>query len=260
MSSDKTLHQKIAADIEKSGFPLEIEVTSSLLADEWSVRNQAYYLDKEEEKGRTIDVVASKTYVEDFVGHNLLEVNLIIECKRSKKPWVFFIAPLMEDRFNIAPVTSFKYFAANKNIKEQLIQWQLGELHYSSPPGKAYAVAHYEPFTKGEGRRISEAEFQVIKALKYELDHSEIYRKLASNVFAIRLFFPIIVFDGDLCACRLENGSLRVLSSDRLVYSVEHGDRFLVDVVRRQHFAQYIKIIYKDIESIIRAAKKKTVS
>jgi len=83
------LIERVKEDIQKSGFPLEIEVSSILNKFGWEVQNQAFYLDEQEKKSRAIDIIASKFVAvksESFTNYNTY---LVIECKKSQKPWLF---------------------------------------------------------------------------------------------------------------------------------------------------------------------------
>lgn len=85
----------IRQEIEKSGFPLEIEVSTMLEEAGWEVRYSKLYFDFDEEKWREIDIVAERRSSEDSKGHSIkpyyLNMKLAIECKKSDDTaWVFF--------------------------------------------------------------------------------------------------------------------------------------------------------------------------
>ena len=84
---------KIKKDIEKSGLPLEIDVNYILNQKGWNVRNQVSFFDQTENKHRPIDIMASKLIEVKSPGLDRLNVTLIIECKKSVKPWVFYTVP-----------------------------------------------------------------------------------------------------------------------------------------------------------------------
>ena len=84
--------KKIINDMKKAGLPLEIEVSSVLETYGWVVHNQEGYLDCDENKWRTIDVAAHKRIeLPNSLSYKALNVSLIIECKKSEKPWAFYI-------------------------------------------------------------------------------------------------------------------------------------------------------------------------
>lgn len=95
MKKGKNKIEFIKEEIEKSGFPLEIEMASILEKDGWEVLPSSYYLDKDEKKWREIDIKAYKSIDQSSDSKSIepyhLSLALIIECKMSKKyAWVFF--------------------------------------------------------------------------------------------------------------------------------------------------------------------------
>lgn len=53
------IEDKILKDILTTGFPLEMEVSNNFARDRWTVDHNSYYIDKDELKGREIDLIAS---------------------------------------------------------------------------------------------------------------------------------------------------------------------------------------------------------
>ena len=51
----KDLIERVRCDLQKSGFPLEIEVMKLLMRFDWRVIPQHYYVDPDEGKGRSLD-------------------------------------------------------------------------------------------------------------------------------------------------------------------------------------------------------------
>jgi len=83
--------ENIIKELKDSGYPLEIEATLVLESKGWNVLNQEGYLDIEENKWRTIDILASKNI--DLPSSSVckqLHFSLAIECKKLEKPWVFW--------------------------------------------------------------------------------------------------------------------------------------------------------------------------
>jgi hypothetical protein len=56
MSSEE--EKRILKDIEKSGYPLEVDVIEQFMKKYWSVFPQYPYFDKQKERMRAIDMVA----------------------------------------------------------------------------------------------------------------------------------------------------------------------------------------------------------
>ena len=80
--------------VTKSGYPLQL-VISELLRSAFSLQHEWSFIDQETKKVRNMDILASK-YLWDFTNYETRvrpELNLIIECKQSELPYVFFITP-----------------------------------------------------------------------------------------------------------------------------------------------------------------------
>jgi hypothetical protein len=92
--SDKLL-DKLKEDIPKTGFVTEMLVTAMLREGGWIAADHTYYMDRDENKGREIDVVAIKTNdVENEKRKITLTLALAVEIKKvTSKPWVIFTLP-----------------------------------------------------------------------------------------------------------------------------------------------------------------------
>lgn len=240
--------RNIEEDIKQSGFPLEIEVSSILKKDGWIVRNQAYYIDEDEEKPRAVDIVAHKSFFEKFSDHDRLHISLVIECKKGSKPWVFFVTPKEEAR--MLPFGYIKHWA-NPALEYSIYfsQWMEKMFHYACVHFKEHAIIAYEPFKKEKRQEIFEAKNQVIKALNFELEE----RKKAPLKLPMRpvfILYPVIVYDGHLFEYKSQNGDMKIVPSDYLQYSVEQKEFFLIDVVRKEYLSQYLKMINQEIEAL----------
>lgn len=99
----------IKREIEKSGFPLEIEVSSILKEDGWEILPSSPYIDQDERKWREIDIKAYKSADIGSHGKSIkpyrLTLALIIECKKSEElAWVFF--PQLRIKEELSRVTN----------------------------------------------------------------------------------------------------------------------------------------------------------
>ncbi|MHC3129642.1 MAG: hypothetical protein IBV52_06155 [Candidatus Bathyarchaeota archaeon] len=81
-------------EIMKTGFPLEIEISSKLDKAWKNVVNTDSYFDKDENKLRDIDILAYDDLASDKVFPIFLRTGLVIECKKDVNlAWVFFTRP-----------------------------------------------------------------------------------------------------------------------------------------------------------------------
>jgi hypothetical protein len=83
---------KILQELQKTGYPTEIVSASLMQWRGWGVIHNPTYLDDSEDRSREFDIRAYKSF--DFEdGRFSIGVYLITECKKSEKPWVFFMTP-----------------------------------------------------------------------------------------------------------------------------------------------------------------------
>ena len=247
--------EKILGDIEKTGFPLEIEVTSILEEDGWLVYNQEGYLDPDENKLRTIDILGFK--VRDFPDaliYKRLHYALVVECKKSEKPWVFYTREKKG-------VRTFDSLMAWHIIKEESepplhplhIEKFVDCLHYYMPNFGTFASISYEPFTGGKGQSIFEAVNQVVKALHYHRVKRGMLKTAKTHLVSI--IYPVIVFEGHLFELRSHEKKITLHPSDYIQYAVSYkspsiSDFFLVDLVKVNFLKNYLKMLDGEMESL----------
>jgi len=88
---------KIKEWLEVQGHSLEMRVAKKFGESGFRVSQFEHYVDQESKAVRQIDVVAS---LSKRVEHNLITLNLIIECKYAKsKPWVILLTQKKLDKF-----------------------------------------------------------------------------------------------------------------------------------------------------------------
>jgi len=261
--------EKIIGDIEKSGYPVEIKATSILESNGWNVLNQQVYLDTETRKWRPIDIVAFKNVkLPDYSIYERLHVSLIIECKKSAKPWVFWVRDKRELRI-------FHPIAACGLIKLESKPWlhplHLEKLadcfHYYFPRFRTIGIIPYEPFTKGKSL-IFEAKNQVIKSLLYEQQQrrnfcsmKEVEEKYRRNLKATNLMFvlyPLIIFDGHLYELQYVKDKPKLSLSKYIQYLTSFGqpmaeESFVIDIVKIDFLKEYLEMLNEQTE---RLAKK----
>lgn len=258
------LSRKIVNDLKKVGFPTEVAVSSFLDRVGWTVYNGALFEDLDENKPREIDVhavnvnnsLADKIKVKIEPGNeNKLISHLVIEVKRSDKPWVFFDNGRIRWPW-ISPPRNFKsekerfhYFLINDLKKYGLKKYRYmkDKLH------KSYHVALSSP---SQPSMIYEALVKVSKALVYFKSH------YGTGTYVLHLFIPIVVLDGSLWSASLDNKEnvrlkevdyLLVTHSELLEYKklrMKFEEEQIVEIITKKAFEKRFKIIEKDNKEI----------
>lgn len=212
-------------EIKKTGYPLEIEISSMLDKDWQSVINTDTYFDRDEGKLRDIDICASDTYGTRKILPLGLRVQLVIECKKDKDfAWVFFSRPFEFEIEDIAGQYVDEAQIVTKNTENyQIMEMILGktQLHYKNM--KKGAVS-YNEFCLG-GKKVSFEKkkreiFEAQNQLKKHIDCSVEQVIKASpeiEVYPLEMSFPCLILDGLMYEAILKNGDLHLEESNHLV-------------------------------------------
>lgn len=227
MPEEPTLHTKLSKWLNSNGYPLEMLVASIVRKHtNFSIRQGWHYVDSESGDSREIDIVCT---AEDTYG--TVEINFVIECKATKKPWVIFTSEDANASYN--RLSSFGLFStvARKALAEQLFPRSLDmadEYIDSSliPWFKKDGLIGYSIAQAFEGNKDVpyNASLSTIKAATWLIDNSLWRDHCKDRPYAIS--FPIIVTSSPLFECTLGEDGEPILSE------ISHGYLF---------FKQYVK-------------------
>jgi hypothetical protein len=243
MSKDEI--EKIKADMEIQGFPLEVNTSRTLETHGWEVTNQPSYLDVESGKNRTLDMIAEKNVFLDRKWS--FDIWLVVECKKSDKPWVFYSTNLdLTKEENRRKIVSSTHFSVNKLAQKRgnfnkftnLVFGQfLLKNRYPQSIFNKIAYNSFEPFTDGKNRNIHKARMQLCNMVLYLENSISVDVLSMVNLPYFLLYIPVIVFDGNLYV--YENDQL--WSSEGLYYHVPYyHNSFIVEVVKAKALEKYL--------------------
>lgn len=199
MSEDKSLEQAITEDLQRTGYPTEIVCASKMQDRQWSVTHNPSYWDSEENQSREYDIRAYKSWTSDSQTATV-GVYLIVECKKSERPWVFFTTLEKHNYPRLGRYIKFrslKYspFTAIDQEHSIIGDDELRSIHHYFQFNKQ-ARTFYEPLKQLEkaahSPTIYTAVMSIIKATLFHLRDTPI----ADTVFPI--YYPVIVFSGSL--------------------------------------------------------------
>lgn len=249
--------EKIKEDIEKSGLPLEIDVNDILRKRGWEVSNQRYYLDQVEKKPRYTDIVATR--LEEIKSPKLdrLNITLIMECKRSSKPWVFYTVPKGEmHEPSFGQVFLIKFNSQPKlPYPEYKLFWHS---HYFLGNVNKIAIRSYVAFAEGKNG-INTAINQSLKALIYNKNETSVLlTKLPREVWGvIIIYYPVVILDGEIYECEKNKNGLKISKATYEQYEVHYGvsetvkeETYLVDIVKKEFLHKYLTWLDDEISSI----------
>ena len=274
------LEEFIRGEIEKSGFPLEIEIYSILEGSRaWIPFANDYYYDYDEKKEREIDLTAvpmpqfdDNANIKNPTEPFHLNIELAIECKKNlSHAWVFFTRTCNHCFFYSGQRLDYRQIMT-KDFQSSLFEVFLpspdaGELlHYSIVDRLASSYTEVK-LQNGNGRDddIFIGSTQLIKFIGYRFNEM-INRLSDSSAKVMILFFPVIVFDGRLYEATLGPQKGLSLKSakhvllerrSRLPFGGHEDRSFLIDVVSRDYFRGFLGLIESDIRNIEGAVVKK---
>jgi hypothetical protein len=262
--------EKIRSKVLKSGFPTEIEVAKCFLENAWDVNYNSYYIDRDEKKGREIDLIADYTFHTGFKYNNYLEMafNFIVEVKKDEtKPWIFFITERTssEKRFNI-PTT---YVEHNVKNAPSAFKKHYGKVHSMIARNAIEGVIDKNA-KSGQGiDKIFAALCNVTKALSHAMESSYVVSDESTDM-VFEYFEPLIVFSGELLVASLDdNGSLELKETDYVQmkfnylspgYQKKYSEN-IIHIVKKSYLDEFIKMRYEQFgliyDYVLEEAKKK---
>lgn len=249
--------EKIKEDIEKSGLPLEIDVNYILGKKGWNVSNQHYYLDQVEKKPRYTDIVATKLVEIKSRKLDRLNFTLVIECKRSLKPWVFYTVPKTEmHKPTFGQISLIKFNSQPKlPPPEYKLFWHS---HYFLENLNKIAIRSYVAFAEGKNG-INTAINQSLKALIYNKNESSmLLRKIPRRFWGIIvIYYAIVILDGEMYECEKNKNGLKISKATYEQYEVHYGvsetikeETYIVDIVKKEFLHKYLTWLDNEISSI----------
>jgi hypothetical protein len=252
---DESLRDRLLKDVKKTGYPIELQVGDIFSRNGWNVQYNRYYLDREEQKGKEIDISSYVARSEKSAQPNIAMVSLHIICevkKSSEEPWVVF---------------------STKRQFTEGLGW--GRLHYSQ--GVDHNILPYDMIerssTLGESSRFGRSYHE---GFKQSSDHSQIFKALISTIKAcedclaknqealsrstlldkqdklICFIEPMVVVDGLLYECYLSEH--HELELDEIGYIPVSCGYISSEYVRRDHLVDVVTI--KELPNLLEFKRK----
>jgi hypothetical protein len=260
MTYEKPLKQKIIDEIEKTGFPTEIRCASILEQKGWGILHNPSYIDDIENISREFDIRAYKKWSYSVASDQYgIGVYLIIECKKSEKPWVFFTTPEKYQFTRLGDIIKWNYqnkkiFSDSYSSDSFISDASLKEYHHYFQ--KPYlARTYFEPFKNQSKNEASQMIFTAImSSIKATLFHLQ--DRVANNW--LHLYYPLIIFNGELFEAKIDpEKNIQVLEAPHIqlsfsymipqrerTYSIWEGQRkFIIDIIKENYIEDYLRII-----------------
>lgn len=247
---------KIKSEIEEGGIPLQVYSSIALDKLGWYVKQNSFYnlFNKNGESEREIDIIAEKN---SFISR--LKNVLILECKKSRKPWVFFEqgTKVGEDPFIVTAL------GKENLLIYELIEDNFKKFHYF---GKEIHTYFHTAFFKEDLTRdeqyspIHKAIKQVLSGYKFILDQNEDFLSKGPETIDGYFFYPLIILEGELLSAKIiENGEIVLEEKDHisLLLTLERektlvirgrekaqglrSKKIIIDIVKKEYLEDFLK-------------------
>lgn len=201
--SNQGMETKVAEWLDKQGYPVEMTVARGFQGSDFRVHQSYYFIDPSTSKSREVDILVTKQV--DIDGRHIRAV-FVIECKKSvDKPWVVFTSPTSLPKHSqvvhrpTTPLGGTLLEAFHTDLASSGL--------FSFPNQSGYAVTT----AFGDKDRAYAAVHSVASA-------TECLVSLLTPTTTSAVFFPIVIFEGCLFSCRLdENGETVITEEDSAV-------------------------------------------
>lgn len=283
--SNASFEKRIREAIEKTGLPTEIRATNYLTQNGWFVKNEFPYIDVENKRVRTLDIKATLSVDQDNTNmqnkKETLECELYIECKKSEKPWIFYVEARSwsEIEFDIERLAEKMATETFNTLIDGHIQ--SGKITYAKDLKKPVsifsripvrlqsinykvALSHQIIFVKTEdGKKpknkvddepndfkdeIYSAEMQILKALKHQENHDKL---VESSQTKRRVIIPVMLLNGNMFGCYYENQELqtpKISYTRHLAHGLPNQEMpALIDVMTLDYFPEFLKLLKSEL-------------
>jgi len=260
----KTTEGHIIDQIQRTGYPLEIEVSDLMERAGWIVFNNQPYLDEDEGKTREIDIYAiHETEADQFVTEPkpriFVGTDIVIECKKSTThAWIFFTRPKgLPPGFGQDQTLDFLQVHSNGE-KRFLSTVALPKLHYDKFHTIAHTYAEVKLQSESlEKREIFEASNQLMKYSAFEMEQWREAMASKPSDIDIRFVFLAVVFDGKLYEALTHNGKIELKERSHMLLKVARYSKaragmshYIIDMVSKAQFPEYLDLVEDDIQLI----------
>jgi hypothetical protein len=223
------LHAKVEKWLDSQGYPLEMEFAEALSKNGFDIIQSYHFKDPEDGNIRETDIVARYS---DPIG--LIELHFVIECKKSKSPWVVFSSS--STGFNrlrsFAHMTKVARDAVIDEITEMVnLPW------FKKPNRIGYETV--QALKSGKDSSYS----ALMSATKGAMEYFKEETKDVESSFSF--VFPLVIFEGVLYESFLDDSAkpkLVEVNSSYVNFNVPIGQVYgkSVRLITRNHIQNLI--------------------
>jgi hypothetical protein len=249
-------------ELKKKGYPLENYVQSMLDNKNWDVYPNSYFLDKDTQQGRELDIKATYETEKSQTWTNIFP-RVLIECKKVPgNAWIFFSG-------NQRPFTRAVHSGLAKWL--QVDEFGIFDISSATPhTWQTFATNYCEIiFDKSKSNKrddnIWKAVITLIKATSQEVEREfvdccEKYlddlgtfdKFLAFPSEIVYVFYPIIVFEGEMYEATFTGEDIKLERREyvRLFVDYDSGyykGQFQIDIINKEKLEECLDRVRKDV-------------
>jgi len=237
------MKKNILNEIETTGYPTELKVASKLRLLGLPVHENKYYIDRDMNKGREIDLETSIRHIIEEDGLFIsFRVILNVEIKKSKKPWIIFTSPK-----NIFDHCGYALLNHHHNIDNKILRASDITAKHSKSRVERIGRTEHIPFTK-DNPQIFTAILSSVKASIEDhynaREHKEIHN---DDSYDFTFYVPLIILDGELLDVFLDDdNNLELVEKNHILYRFNYQspsydeDSYMVDIIRIDEIDNFI--------------------
>jgi hypothetical protein len=135
----------------------------------------------------------------------------------------------------------------------------LTHTHHNIKDHNEVAIIPFEPFQGEDKSDVLEASMQVLKALSFkkkELVKLDRMLKVKNN--PLYILYPVIVFDGNLWKCELQEGNPEISMVQYIEYAVDYYQPIVVDIVQKSYLPTFLETLEREFRLISETVEKLT--
>lgn len=254
-SLNKINLRRLEEKLTKTGFPLELRCIHTLQRRNWDVTNNFIFEDPEQQKHREIDIFAcdAPTIFDD---QRCLTVYILIECKKSEYPWIFFPSSKKFDRVILGLHDMVFRDGENKRTHDESDSL-VSDLRWNSRfnDGKIFSW-FFE--TEKKKHEMHDAISKLAKATYYATaGQREDLEPMHPPLFFV--IYQAIVFEGLLCSASIQGKKIHLSPTKHIILGMNFicpsfRTHMLVDVVQAGYFSKYIRTLEAERDKFVKIA------
>lgn len=221
----QSLIARVRDEVAKTGFPLELRTASLLLERGYHVAHSVYFVDRDEEKSREVDIRALRNEFFNIKdARYAVRHCLSVECKKSaSRPWVVFASEPVSYDQNVSDIHGAGFDGIwFRGGHRQWDKFEKQHPWFSHPlRGRAFC----EPFSSSadSNQTIQKALLGSIKALiEFKAAGFAAGRHSRSGLKNVAFYYPIVVLEGDLFVATLKKGKIEADAAEAIPVSINY--------------------------------------